>query len=152
MNTLQARNEIIIGAPAGKIWDVITDIHVLHKVNPGVIKASGRMDIPGETRTCEIENNGKKGIMTEKLIELIPGKRTVWTIQSDTLGMARMLSETRFCFNLDKIDENNTRVVNETYYQPANFFVSVMNRLIIRKKITLAQEQILKNIKLLTEK
>jgi carbon monoxide dehydrogenase subunit G len=44
MSTLQARNEAIISAPIGKVWAVITDINVLHKINPGVIKATGRMD------------------------------------------------------------------------------------------------------------
>ncbi|MBI4945190.1 MAG: cytochrome P460 family protein [Bacteroidetes bacterium] len=39
MSKLQARNEMVINAPISKIWAVITDINVLHKINPGVIKA-----------------------------------------------------------------------------------------------------------------
>jgi hypothetical protein len=77
MSILQARNEAIINAPVSSIWAIITDIHALHKVNPGVIKASGCMDKQGETRTCEIDNKGRKGTMTEKLIELVPEKKTV---------------------------------------------------------------------------
>jgi len=56
------------------IWAIITDINLLHKVNPGVIRATGRMDKQGETRTCEMDNKGRKGTMTEKLIELVPEK------------------------------------------------------------------------------
>ncbi len=52
MSKLQARNEAIINAPIGSIWAIITDINQLHKINPGVIKATGRMDKQGETRTC----------------------------------------------------------------------------------------------------
>ena len=83
MSILQAKNEAIIHAPASRIWAIITDINLLHKVNPGVIQASGRMDRLGEVRTCQIVNNGRKGTMTEKLIEFIPEKKTVWTEEVD---------------------------------------------------------------------
>lgn len=152
MSTLQARNEAIINAPIGSIWAIITDIKILHKVNPGVVKATGVMDRLGGTRTCEIDNKGKKGTMIEELIEVVHEKRTVWTIQSDTMGMSKMLKDTRFVFNLEKISEDRTKVVNETYYQPANVLSTIMNRLMMKKIIGKAQEQILTNIKLLTEK
>ena len=103
MDKLQARNEAIIDAPVNSIWAIITDISMLHKVNPGVIKAAGRMDKVGEIRTCEIDNKGRKGTMTEKLIELVPEKKTVWTIQSDTMGMSKILKNTRFCFILENL-------------------------------------------------
>lgn len=110
------------------------------------------MDMQGETRTCEFDNKGKKGTMTERLIELVPEKKTVWTIEKDTMGMSKMLKETRFCFILEKLGERKTRVVNESYYQPANLLVRIVNALMMRKKMRQIQEQILANIKLLTEK
>jgi uncharacterized protein YndB with AHSA1/START domain len=151
MNKLQARNEAIINAPISSVWSIITDINLLQKVNPGVIKATGRMDKQGETRTCEMDNKGRKGTMTEKLIELIPEKKTVWTIESDTMGMSKMLKDTRFIFNLEKIGDTKTKVVNETYYQPVNLIAKIMNGLMMKKMIGKAQEQILINIKSLTE-
>src|SRR5215831_20247547 len=110
MSNLQARNEAVINAPLNNIWSIITDINLLHKTNPGVIKAVGRMDKQGETRTCEFDNRGKRGTMTERLIELVPEKKTVWTIENDTMGMSKMLKGTRFCFILEKLNENKTRV------------------------------------------
>lgn len=151
MSKLQVRNEAIIDAPIGNIWTIITDINLLHKVNPGVIKASGRMDKLGETRTCDIDNNGRKGTMIEKLIELVPEKKTVWTIQSDTMGMAKMLNNTQFVFNLEKLSDNKTKVINETYYESANFMAKIMNVLMMKRMISKAQGQILSNIKSLTE-
>ena len=41
MSKLQARNESIINAPIASVWAIITDINLLHKVNPGVINATG---------------------------------------------------------------------------------------------------------------
>ncbi len=152
MCKLQARNEAIINAPISSIWAIITDINLLHKVNPGVIKATGRMDKQGETRTCEMNNRGKVGTMTEKLIELVPEKKTVWAIENDTMGMGKMLKDPRFCFYLEKLEDNKTKIVNESYYEPANFMVKIMNALMMKKKMGEIQGQILSNIKSLAEK
>jgi Polyketide cyclase / dehydrase and lipid transport len=152
MSILQARNEAIINAPVSKIWVIITDINLLPKINPGILSASGRMDRQGETRTCEFNNRGRKGTMTEKLIELEPEKKTVWTIESDTMGMSKMLKDTRFCFYLEKLSDNKTKIINESYYQPANLMAKIMNGLMMKKKMRQIQEQILSNIKTLTEK
>lgn len=151
METLQARNQTVINAPVEKIWSTITDISLLHKINPGVIKATGTMNTPGATRTCEIDNRGRRGTMTERMIEFVPEKKTVWSIESDTMGMSKMLKDTRFVFNLEKIDERRTRVVNETYYRPANIVVRIMNGLMMKRMISKAQEQILTNLRSLTE-
>ena len=152
MNTLQARNEAVINASVESLWAVITDINSLHKINPGVIKASGTMDRQGETRTCEIESNGRTGTMVERLIELVPQKKTVWAIESDTMGMSRMLCDTRFVFKLEQLNEKQTKVINETYYQPTNLVAKIVNGLMMKRMIRKAQEQILSNLRSLTEK
>ena len=152
MGKLQVKNETVINAPINSIWAIITDINLLSKVNPGVVKATGRMDKEGETRTVEININGKNGTFTEKLIELVPEKKTVWTIEKDTMGMSKMLKDNRFVFNLEKLDDNKTKVTNETYYQPANIIAKIMSALMIKGTFGKMQEQMLTNIKTLTEK
>lgn len=152
MSKLQARNEMIINAPLSSVWSVVTDINLLPKINPGVLKATGRMDKQGETRTCEFKNRGKVGSMTERLLELVPESKTVWTIENDTMGMSKMLKNTRFCFNLEKLGNDKTRLVNESYYEPANFIAKLMNGLMMKKEMGKIQEQILKNIKTHLEK
>ncbi len=151
MSTLQARNEAVIDAPVDRVWSVITDINLLHNVNPGVMKATGAMDRLNATRTCEIVNGGRKGTMTERLIELEPNKRTVWTIESDTMGMSKLLSGTRFIFHLERMDDQRTRVTSETHYAPANLMARVMNALMMRRMIGKAQATILQNISTLTK-
>lgn len=151
MSKLQARNEALIAAPVDAVWRLITDITQLPKVNPGVISATGRMDQQGETRTCLIDNKGRKGSVTEKLIELIPHKKTVWTIESDTMGMSRMLKDTRFVFLLEETGIGQTKVINETYYQPATLLAKVMNGLMMKRMIRQTQESILQNISTLTK-
>ena len=151
MSRLQARNEVIINAPVNKIWAIITDINLLPKVNPGVLSASGRMDVQGATRTCEFNNRGRKGTMTEKLVELVPEKKTVWTVESDTMGMSKMLKDPRFCFYLEKLGDRKTKVVNESYYQPANVKATIMNSLMMKGKMKQIQAKILSNLKSLSE-
>ncbi len=151
MSKLQAHNEAIINAPISSVWAIITDIRLLDKINPGVITAKGRMDKQGEIRTCEMSNNGRKGTMTEKLVELVHEKKTVWAIESDSMGMAKMLKDPRFCFYLEKVDDNKTKIINESYYKPGNMVVSIMNALMMKRKMGQIQEQILTNIKKLAE-
>lgn len=151
MSKLQARNEATINAPVSRVWAIITDIKLLAKVNPGVISATGRMDKQGETRTCEMENRGKRGIMTEKLVELVHEQKTVWAIESDSMGMGKMLKDPRFCFYLEKAGENQTKIINESYYEPANLLVRIMNALMMKKKMGEIQGKILSNIKAIAE-
>ncbi len=152
MSKLQARNEAIINAPISSVWAIITDITVLPKINPGVISASGRMDKQGELRTCEMDNKGRKGTMTEKLIELVHEQKTVWAIENDTMGMKKMLKEPRFCFYLEKMDDGKTKIINESYYDPATFMAKIMNMLMMKKMMIKIQGQILSNIKSIAEK
>jgi len=151
MAKLQAKNEMVVNAPISKVWMLITDIEQLHKINPGVISASGSMNQLNATRTCKIENKGKIGIMTERLIEMVPEQKTVWTIVEDTMGMSKMLKETEFCFKLEKINDRQVKVINESYYTPSNFIVSIMNQIIMKRMMTKIQEKILLNIKNLSE-
>jgi hypothetical protein len=151
MSKLQAKNEAIIDAPIATVWSIITDITLLPKINPGVVKASGIMDRLQSTRTCEINNKGRKGTTTERLVELVPERKTAWSLENDTLGMSRMLKDVRFAFLLEKLSDSRTRVVNETYYDPANVIATIMNGLMMKKMISRTQEQILQNIRSLAE-
>ncbi len=90
--------------------------------------------------------------MTERLIELVPEQKTVWSIESDTMGMSKMLKDTRFCFNLERLSDTKTKVTSETWYRPANIIAKIMNGIMMKKMISKAQEKILNNIKSLTEK
>jgi hypothetical protein len=151
MSPLQARDEVTIHAPAASIWAAVTDITLLPVINPGVVKASGTMNELYGTRTCDVENRGRKGTITERLVEFIPEERTVWKVERDSMGMTKLLKDTRFILRLEKIADGVTRVTAETYYRPAHFVALMMNALMMKKMFTGAQRKILTNIKALVE-
>ena len=79
-------------------------------------------------------------------------KKTIWTIESDTMGMSKMLNDTRFVFNLEQLNDNQTKVITETYYQPNSLIAKIMNGFMMKRMIRKAQQQILSNLQSLTEK
>jgi hypothetical protein len=70
------------------------------------------------------------------LVELVLEKKTVWRVESDTMGMSKMLKDTRFFLLLEKVTDSVTKVTAETHYTPANIFARIMNGLMMRKMIT----------------
>jgi hypothetical protein len=133
------------------VWAVITDITLLPRINPGVISASGAMNVLNATRTCEVLNRGRKGTITERLVEYVPEARTVWKVESETMGMSRMMKDTRFFLRLEMLTGSSTKIIGETHYTPANLLARIMNGLVMRKMIAGMQQQILQNIKVYTE-
>lgn len=117
-----------------------------------MVKVTGVMDQLNGCRTCEIINNGRPGTMIERLIQLVPERKTVWTIENDSMGMSRMLKDTRFCFHLEKTGVNKTKLINESYYATVGFAGLILNALMMKRMMTKLQKQILKNIKNLFEK
>ena len=152
MDNLQARNEGVINAPVSAVWSVITDIQLLPKIAPGVVSASGTMDQLNAVRTCEINRQGRKGTINERLVEFVPGSKAVWTVESDTMGMSKMMKDTRFSFRLERIGDAQTRVISETYYRPAGLMAKIMNGLMFKKMFVKAQEEIFNNVKTIAEK
>ena len=146
MSKLQAKNQLEMNAPAEKVWKVITDINQLHKINPGVVNATGTMNELGGTRNCEMSMRGKKGVLVERLVELVPEKRTVWEMVSDDMGLSKMLKNVRYHFTLEKISDSKSLLTAESYYVPATFFGSIMNALMMKKMFSKGQDTILKNI------
>ena len=90
--------------------------------------------------------------MTEKLVELVHEKKTVWVIEDDTMGMKKMLKDPRFCFYLEKVGDNKTKIINESYYLPATLMTKIMNALMMKKMMWKIQAKILSKIKTIAEK
>jgi hypothetical protein len=74
------------------------------------------------------------------------------------MGIGKMLKDPPFCFYLEKLDDNKTKLINKSYYQSVTLMIKIMNRIIkimnsimMKRKMGQIQEQILGNIKKLAE-
>jgi uncharacterized protein YndB with AHSA1/START domain len=151
MGQLQSSKQMIIHAPADQVWKIITDIDLLPKVTPDVLKAKGDMTRPGETRTIEFRSRGLIRKTTERLIDMVPQKLLVWQLESDTQLFTSQFRDTRFCFYLQKAGDFKTNVVCETCYTPATHLGEILNIVAVRKMETRRQSDMLSNIKSLAE-
>jgi hypothetical protein len=149
MATLQVKNDAVINVSVATIWSIITDITLLPQVNNSIIKVSGSIDRVNGTRICEIDNNGVIGQSTETITAIVEEKSVCWEVDDDTMGRSRKLKGLQYCISLEKVGDDQTKVSFETYYDPSNFFIDLLNFWIIKKKISTAQEKMLSNLKFL---
>jgi hypothetical protein len=147
MATLQVKNEAVINASAAAIWSIITDITLLPQINNSIIKVSGSIDRVNGTRVCEIDNNGRIAQSTETITAIVEEKNICWKVDHDTLGRGSKLKELQYRISLEKMGNDRTKVSFETYYDPCNFFMHLLNFWIIKRKISMAQEKMLSNLK-----
>lgn len=56
----ELRSEIDIGAPAERVWEVLTDFEALPEWNPFLIRASGRL-VEGERIEVVLQPPGEEG-------------------------------------------------------------------------------------------
>jgi len=67
----------------------------------------------GETKICEFNSKGRKGTITERLIELMRNEKTVWTMESDTMGMSKIFTHD-FVFTLKNWRQGGKRILLST--------------------------------------
>ncbi len=148
---LQGANEILIDADAASVFSVLEDGALLPQWMPVVKSTTAGREAAGCVRECQVEMDGRKGIVVEKCIESIPPKRISWSLESDTLGFDKMLKDFSFSFVLQEQGSGRTLLLNETYYQPKGMLASLMNVLMLRGKFSKIRMAALNGIKKIAE-
>ena len=152
---LQGRNEIVVHAPADRIWEILEDSesnrpHVLPMVRTCEIESGGRERI-GAVRTCEVDFGGKTGTTVERCIERVAHRRLTHRIERDSFGFSRRLSDFWFSFILEPASAETTLVRIETHYDPNGIVGSLMSALMARRQFGKVRESALENLKRLAE-
>lgn len=149
---LQVQNEMEIQAPAGKVWEIITDDpSYLSVLNPSVKRVTSQEPGMGAVRSCDVMMDGKTGNMEERCVQYTPLESITWLLQQDSLGFNKMFSDVRFSFELKPKGEHSTYVISKSFYDPKHVFSRLMNALMMRRKLYRVQENILKNLKKVAE-
>jgi len=150
-NLSQGRDEVVIDAPARTVFSVLQDSIVLPRWMPMVKATTGKREVSGSIRECEVSFAGKEGQVTEKCIDCVPNKRIAWLLVKDTLGFNKMLEDFSFSFELIEKGENKTLVVNESFFKPKNFMAKIMVWLMIKRKFHQVRMTALTNLKKFSE-
>jgi hypothetical protein len=151
MSLIQVQTERIIYAPVQKIWEIITDLTLLSKINPNVVSVTGAGDQPGDERIVELRRSSGSGTVTEKLVEKQFGSHVIWLQTGDTMNMSSLIRDARFVTRMEPTGPATVRVIMEAYYIPVSSSARMLNDTHMKPNISKAHELILQNIKEMAE-
>ena len=150
---LQGTSEIGIDASADTIWRVLEDSGAnLPRLWPMVksCEIEGKERV-GVVRRCGVELMGREGYTIERCIESVPNRRLAHSVEDDSFGFSRMLSDFWFAFILDPQTPEKTRVRVETHFDPKGLRARLMSKLMMRRKFREIRETALGNLKRVAE-
>lgn len=132
----QSKQEVIINASLGKVWEFNMDLSKIPEYHPRVNKVdliSGKQfRETGISYQCHLTDG--KNTCIEKDIEIIPMQKLVTIFSQDTMGITKLLPDYVVESNLSKIGDNATKVEMSHFYSSSKFKVWLLN-FIIRRKI-----------------
>jgi carbon monoxide dehydrogenase subunit G len=147
----QGASEIVIHASPEKIWALLEDSTRLAEWVPMVKRTTGKREMLGAVRECEVEFDGKPGRVVEKCVACDPFRKIGWRMTEDSYGFSRMLDDLGFDFVLEPAGPQETRVVNTSYYRPKGLLAKLMGALMMQPKFRKLRERVLANLKRLAE-
>ena len=108
MFTRRIHTELEIDAPAGAVWETLTDLASYEEWNPNVTFAAGTLEEGTEVDLRIQPTRGRERSITVTVTEVDPERRLRWV---GTVG-GRWLFEGRHTFELQPLDGGRTRFVN----------------------------------------
>jgi uncharacterized protein YndB with AHSA1/START domain len=144
MALVRINDEILVNAPALEIWEAIRDPAAHSRWHPFVTRISGEHRL-GEIRTCSVIVGKKTGETKERCTEEEQGRAIRWSIEEDSTGFSRMVSDWRAGFGLQEHDDG-TLVTAQGTFEPKNLLVRLTTP-IVRRKFHQTQQAILAGLK-----
>ncbi|PIE46991.1 MAG: hypothetical protein CSA42_05325, partial [Gammaproteobacteria bacterium] len=91
----QSKQSIIINAPLEKVWDYLMDISKIPEFHPRVINVDllSNQKLRGENVSYQCHLSDGKNSCVEKDIEIVPMKKIVTELPSDTMGLTKLLND-----------------------------------------------------------
>ena len=133
----QSKQAIIINAPLKKVWNYLMDITNIPEFHPRVANVDllSNQKYRGENVVYQCHLSDGKNSCVEKDVEIIPMKKIVTELPSDTMGLTKLLNDYVVETTFEKVKENQTKVEMLHYYSSSKFKVWLMN-FIIKPKIS----------------
>ena len=150
---LQGSSEVVVQASPERIWGILEDSQSnLSRLWPMVksVEIDG-IERVGVVRRCEVEFTGQSGHTVERCIESVPNRKLAHSIEQDSFGFSRMLSDFWFAFVLEPRGPEGTTVRVETHFEPKGLRGRIMSTLMAKRKFGELRETALGNLKRLAE-
>jgi len=137
-------DEVIVNAPAERVWEAIADPGEHVAWHPFATRIDGEHAL-GEVRSCSVLVGGKPGTTEERCSAYEEATKIMWTVERDSSGFSRMVTDWRTGFSLQPQGRESTRVRAESVFRPklATRFMTP----VIRRKFHQAQRMILEGLR-----
>jgi uncharacterized protein YndB with AHSA1/START domain len=126
------RDEIVVTAPASEVWKAIKDPATHAQWHPAVTRIEGQHEL-GAVRKCDVMIGRKPGSTEELCTAYDEGRTIMWTIQKDSTGFSRMVSDWSAGFALEPQAPDSTLVMARSVFKPSTLPARLMLPLIRRK-------------------
>jgi uncharacterized protein YndB with AHSA1/START domain len=138
-------NQVIVKAPVETVWKAIQDPGEHAAWHPIATRIEGDHAL-GSTRKCSVLVGKKPGTTEELCSTYDEARKIMWTIEQDSTGFSRMVSDWSAGFSLEPQGPGTTRVTAQSLFRPKRFFVRLMMPG-IRRKFHQTQRAILDGLK-----
>ena len=142
-------DQVVVQAPVERVWAAIQDPGEHVKWHPFATRIEGAHTF-GATRECSVLVGGKPGTTRERCTRYEEGRVIVWSVEQDSSGFSRMVSDWRTGFSLEPQGSGATRVTAQSLFTP-RLPARVMMP-VIRRKFHQTQRAILNGLKQYTER
>jgi len=140
----------ILQAPVDRVWEAIQDPAEHVEWHPFATRIDGAHAL-GSTRNCSALIGGKPGNTQERCSAYDEARTIMWTIEQDSSGFSRMVSDWCTGFSLEPQGFGATRVTAQSLFTPKRFLARLMMP-VIRRKFHQTQRTILDGLKQHTER
>lgn len=107
----QIITEIIIDAPAGKVWNILTDLDRYPDWNPFIIHASGQL-VPGKKLTNTLRNGGKNFVFKPTVLKVEPGHYFDWMGHLFLPG----IFDGHHFFRIEPVNDRQVKLIQGEYF------------------------------------
>jgi uncharacterized protein YndB with AHSA1/START domain len=138
-------DQVVVQAPVDRVWAAIQDPAEHVKWHPFATHIEGAHAL-GSTRTCSVLIGGKPGTTRELCSAYDEARAIVWTVEQDSSGFSRMVSDWRTGFSLQVQGSGATRVTAQSLFTPKRLLARMMMP-VIRRKFHQTQRAILDGLR-----
>lgn len=139
------KDEIVLRAPVDRVWKAIEDPATHAQWHPFLTHVAGEHAL-GAIRKCDVQVGKKPATTEERCSAYDEGRKIMWTIEQDTSGFSRMVSDWSAGFSLEPKDSQETLVVAQSVFTPTKLMVRLILPM-IRSKFHRTQQSILRGLK-----